>query len=221
MQIPIWCLILAIIALFIVLLLSAKIKLVISYANEASVYVKFLFFKINLVPSAPKPKKKKTRKKKKKKSHSQSSSHTAKVEKKKLSVKQIIKIISIMKDTITGILKDFLGKIHFRFIKIYADIGCEDASKTALAYGAVSQSVAYFVELLDNISNVEVSKSSSIDIRSNFISQKSVFELNCLLYLRVASLFSLGLKSIVAYFKYKNLQEQLLEVENNGTIQAK
>ena len=62
MQIPIWCLILAIIVLFIVLLLSAKIKLVISYANEASVYVKFLFFKINLVPSAPKPKKKKTKK---------------------------------------------------------------------------------------------------------------------------------------------------------------
>ena len=220
MQIPIWCFIVGAVLLLIVFLLFAKIKLVISYANEANVYIKFLFFKISLVPSVTKRDKKKKMKTEKKKSPSSSHSTSPKA-KSKLSAEQIIRIISIMKDSITGIIKDFFGKIHFKFIKIHAEIGCDDASKTALAYGAVSQSVAYFIEILDNCSNVDVSKSSSIDIHPNFISQKSSFELKCLLYLRTVSLISLGIKALVAYFKYKNLQEQLLEVENNGTIQAK
>ena len=219
MPIPTWCLVLGAILLFIGFILSIKIKLVLAYEESFAIYIKILFFKIMLFPD---DKKKKTKKKKKK-----SSSTTTKKEKtsnepkKKISASQIIKIISVMKDTVIDILKDFFGKIHFKFIKIHADIGCEDASKTALAYGAVTQGVAYFIELLDNTSNVEVSSSSSIDIRANFISQKSWLELNCLLYIRVISLISLGIKALKGYLKYKNIQEKLLEVENDGTIKTK
>lgn len=217
MQIPTWCFVLGAILLLIGLILSIKIKMIFAYDSSFYVYVSILFFKIRIFPSKEKKKSKKSEKKKKKRNPAQVS---APKPKEKLRASQITKIISIMSHTLIGLLKDFFGKIHFKFIKIYADIGCDDASKTALAYGSITQSVAYFIELLDNVSNVNVSSSSSIDIRSNFISQKSEFELNCLLYIRVISLFSVGIKALKAYFKYKNVQEKLLEVENNGTIKT-
>ena len=221
MDIPTWCLVLGAIFLFVAFILSIKIKLIVAYDDSFSAYIRILFFKIPLFPSSKKEKGvKKEKKKKKKATAKRAKDEKEKKEKKSLSPSGILKLISLMSDVVLGLLKDFFRKIHFRFIKVHADIGCEDASKTAIAYGSVTQSVAYFIELLDNVSNVEVSRASSIDIRANFISQKSWAEINCVLYIRVISILTLGIKAIKAFFIFTNIQEKLLEVDNNGTIKA-
>ena len=221
MDIPTWCLVLGAIFLFIAFILSIKIKLIVAYDDSFSAYIRILFFKIPLFPSSKKEKGvKKEKKKKKKATAKRAKDEKEKKEKKSLSPSGILKLISLMSDVVLGLLKDFFRKIHFRFIKVHADIGCENASKTAIAYGSVTQSVAYFIELLDNVSNVEVSRASSIDIRANFISQKSWAEISCVLYIRVISILTLGIKAIKAFFIFKNIQEKLLEVDNNGTIKA-
>ena len=222
MDIPTWCLVLGAIFLFIAFILSIKIKLIVAYDDSFSAYIRILFFKIPLFPSSKKKKGVKKEKKKKKKATAERAKDEKeeKKEKKSLSPSGILKLISLMSDVVLGLLKDFFRKIHFRFIKVHADIGCEDASKTAIAYGSVTQSVAYFIELLDNVSNVEVSRASSIDIRANFISQKSWAEISCVLYIRVISILTLGIKAIKAFFIFKNIQEKLLEVDNNGTVKA-
>ncbi len=213
---PVWCWVLSAIFLLIILLLFAKIKLVLVYENTFSVHLKFLFLKFTLYPSEEKE-----HKKDKKKTAKKVKKEKKTAEKSKISPNKIIKLISALKDIVADFLSSFFGKLHINFLKIHADIGCEDACKTALAYGAVTQSVAYAIEFLDNISNVDKTRSSDIDIRANFISQKSWVELNCLLYLRVISLFPLGIKGLKTFFKYKYIQEKLLEVENNGTIETK
>lgn len=217
-----WCLILGAIFLFIAFILSIKVKLIVGYDDSFVAYIKILCFKITLFPSKEKKKNVKKPKQKTKKDVSKKESSKKEGEKKKksLSPSKILKLISLMSDVAIGLLKDFFGKIHFRFIKIHASIGCEDASKTAIAYGSVTQSVAYFIELLDNVSNVEVSKASSIDIRADFLSRKSWAELRCVLYLRVISILTLGIKAIKVYFTFKHIQEKLLEVDNNGTVKA-
>lgn len=221
MDIPTWCLVLGAIFLFVAFILSIKIKLIVAYDDSFSAYIRILFFKIPLFPSSKKEKDvKKEKKKKKKATAKRAKDEKEKKEKKSLSPSGILKLISLMSDVVLGLLKDFFRKIHFRFIKVHADIGCEDASRTAIAYGSVTQSVAYFIELLDNVSNVEVSRASSIDIRANFISQKSWAEISCVLYIRVISILTLGIKAIKAFFIFKNIQEKLLEVDNNGTIKA-
>ena len=207
MPIPVWCWVLGGIILFIAFLLSVKINLVLVYDNRFSVYIKILFFKIWLFPEKQKKKPKKAKKEK------PSGDSKAVAKEKKTEPNKILKILTAMKDTISDFISDFFGKVHFKLLKIYASIGCEDACKTALAYGSVTQSVGYIIELLNNVSNVDMSRSSDIDIRPDFISQKSWFEAHCVLYLRVASLFPLGIKAIKAFFKYKNLQEKLSEVD--------
>lgn len=214
MPIPLWCWILGGLLLLIILLLCSKIKLVLAYEDSFSVYLKFLFLKFRLYPEEDKKHKKKP------KSKSKRGSGKPK-ERAKTTPDKIIRLIKAMKDVVADFISSFFGKLHIRFLKIHADIGCEDACKTALAYGAVTQSVAYAIELLDNISNVDKTRSSSIDIRANFISQKSWVELNCELYLRVFSVFPLGIKGLKTFFSYKLIKEKLLEAEKDGTIEAK
>lgn len=216
MPIPAWCWILGAIILLIFLVLFSKIKLILVYDDSFSVCIKLWFLKFKLYPSENKEHKKKEKPKK-----ADSKAQKKPKEKAKMSPDKIIKLIKAMKDIVADLISSFFGKLHINFVKIHADIGCEDACKTALAYGAVTQSVAYVIEFLDNITNVDKSRSSDIDIRANFISQKSWVELNCLLYLRVISLFPLGIKGLKAFFKYKYIQEKLLEVEKDGTIEAK
>ena len=215
MQIPLWCWIVGAIVLLIGLFLATKIKLVLAYDDDFRAYLKILFFKFKLYPSKD-DKKEKHKKKAVDKPKKDESTKSVKA-----SPDKIIKLIRAMKDIVADFVSSFLGRLHINFVKIRSEIACEDAAKTAIAYGAVTQSVAYLIEFLDNISNVDKSRFSDIDIRANFISQKSWVELNCVLYLRVISLFPLGIKGLKAFFKYKLIQEKLTEVENNGTIEAK
>jgi hypothetical protein len=211
MPIPVWCWILGVISLLVVILLCSKIKLVIRYEDSFSVYIKFLFLKFRLYPEKDK-KKKRPSKAKKVNGEKPKRSH--------IPADRIIRLIKATKDIVADFASSFLGRLHIRFSRLYAEIACDDASKTALAYGSVTQSVAYTIEFLDNISNVDKS-CSKIDIRANFISQKSWVDLKCVLYIRAFSLFPLGIKGISAFFKYKIIKEKILEVESDGKIEAK
>ena len=83
-------------------------------------------------------------------------------------------------------IEKFLGKVHFKFIRLNVVVGCENATSTALLYGAASQGVAYLIETLDNISNVDISKRSEISIWSDFVSQKSTLNGKIVLYISFA-----------------------------------
>ena len=214
---PTWFYIVIGFILLIALLLSLKINLVIAYKGRFSVYLKILFIKIRLFPEKEKKPSKKKQPKKADVAPKSDSAPKSKEDKGNSTVSALLD----MKDVIFRLTSDLFDKLHFKFIKIHASIGCEDASKTALAYGAAIQSTAYIIELLSNISNVEMSRSSDIDIRADFITQKSWLELNCILYMRVLSILSIGIKALKAFFKFKNKQEKLLEVKNNGTIKTK
>lgn len=221
MSIPTWCIVVFSIVILITILLILKINIVLVYKNGFSVYLKILFFKIRLFPEKKKEKKFFKKSTKKKKASSSRKEEASKKDKKKLEPIKIVRIINAMKDTISDFVSSFFGRLHFEFVKIHAEIGCEDAAKTAIAYGTVTQSVAYTIEFLNNISNVEMTRASDIDIRANFISQKSWITLNCVLYLRVISILSLGVKAIKAFFKFKIIKDKLSEVDTDGTIEAK
>ena len=86
-------------------------------------------------------------------------------------------------------------------------VSCSDAAKTALAYAGVNQGISYIVEILRNISNVELANHSDIDVQSDFISQKSEFVGKIQLYIRVLPLLSVGIHAIIEYFKFKSTKE--------------
>lgn len=212
MPIPVWCWVLSGVLLIIALLLCSKIKLVLSYDDSFSVYFKFFFLKLKLYPEKEKNSKRKRPIKKEVTPKKEERHH--------VSADKIIKLIKATKDIAADFANSFFGKLHIKFTRLYAEISCDDASKTALVYGSVTQCVAYAIEFLDSISNVDKSH-SDIDIRANFISQKSWIDMKCELYARTFFAIPLIIKGTSAMFKYKIIKEKILEVESDGKIETK
>ncbi|MBO5312756.1 MAG: hypothetical protein J6B29_02205 [Clostridia bacterium] len=188
------------IALLIALLLLLKVKLFVCYDESMRIYAQILFFKIYLVPSKYKPKK---QKKKKRDEPSPPPPPRDDGDGDKGTGKSIVVKLWEMKEGLIQLLEKFFNKLHFKFITLKVIIGCENACKTALCYAGVNQGIAYIIEVLRNVSNVELAPFSDISVESDFISQKSFFEGKIELYIRVGSLVSVGLSALKQYFIFK------------------
>ena len=206
---PGWIYIVGAILLFLALLLSMKVNIVVSYKKELCVFLRILFIKIRLFPKKVKLKEKKKKKKETKEEKSEVAEKPAEETKKTSPVSAILKT----KDLILDLAAKTLGKLYVKFSSLNIVVACEDASKTALAYGATVQSVAYLMEALDNVSNVKISRFSDINVSSNFISQKSSIDGKVIIYIRVISAITLLFSLLKTYLVFKS-NKQLSEDEN-------
>ena len=199
---PVFVYIILGIALLIALILLCKIKLFICYEDSLTVYAQVLFLKFKLIPKISlKPKKKKAKRKKKGSAPPPAPAKTeAKATKKE---KSIATKLWEIKEVLLSIIERGCGKLHFRFIKLKILIGCDNACITALAYAGVSQAVSYIIDILRNLSNVDMEKSSDVSVESDFISQKSEFGCKIELYVRVISIISIGIFALKEYIKSK------------------
>ena len=196
---PIFVYILLGIALLVTTILLSKIKVMVSYEDSLRIYAKFWFIKRNIYPQklkVPKKDRKKTAQKKSSPPVEQGETE------KSLPMK-----LWEMKSALTSILARFLNKLHFKFFELRANVACDNAAKTALAYAGVNQGISYIIEVLNNISNVEISSRSDICVNADFISQKSDFEGKIELYIRVFPAISVGLHAIKEYIKFKSTKE--------------
>ena len=85
-----------------------------------------------------------------------------------------------------------------------------DAATTAIAYGAVCQSVAYIVEILYNITNFRVKKSDDINVTADFAAIKSELDLKLIFRLRVWHVFAMLFAVLNGYIgkKLKNINKK-------------
>jgi hypothetical protein len=58
-------------------------------------------------------------------------------------------------------------------------------------YGAVVQSVAYIIELLDKVTNVDGLEKADIDVKADYLSEKTAFDLCFVFSIRVWHLFDI------------------------------
>lgn len=198
---PIFVYILLGIALLIALILISKVKVYVCYDDSVRVYARFLFLHFRLFPKKAKIRTKKSKKK------APDSTQLTEAHQEKPKEKNIVIKLWEMKSVLISVASNFLNKLHFKFITLRVVVACSDASKTALAYASVNQGIAYIIEFLRNISNVEVASRSDISVQSDFISQKSEFEGKIQLYIRVFPLIIVGIHSLTKYFKFKATKE--------------
>lgn len=196
---PIFAYILLGIALLITLILITRVRVFICYDDAVRVYARLWFLKFNLIPGKVKEEKK--RKKKKKKSDTSATQKPA--EKKKSLAAKLWELRKVL----TDVLAYFLGKLHFRFIKLHVIVACDNAAKTALLYAGANQGVTYIIEILRNISNVDVAKHSDVYVGSDFISLESSLEGKIELYIRVAPLILVGVHALKEYTKHMSAKE--------------
>lgn len=194
------------IILLICLILLLRVRLIINFDKDLKVYLRLLFFKFNLYPEISKFSFKKHKRKKKSKSPaSEESVNKGEMPKKEDS---IIKKLWTIRSVLLHTIERFLGKVHFKFVRLHVVIGCENAASTALLYGAATQGVAYLIEILDNISNVDISKNSDVTVTSDFVSQKSSLNGKIVLYISVSHILYVLLHFLKNFIKSKMKSEE-------------
>ena len=188
--------------MFFILLLLLKVKINIVLDETFAVYAKVLFIKIKLFPPSKKKKKAKPKKaKKEKKVKEKKKADVTDVQEKvqiKLTIFDYIKIIT---DVVNVFFKKFAKHLHIKLAKIYVKVATDDAAQTAILYGAVSQSLAYLVETLDSVTNLDGLKRSYINVEPDFLSNKFEAKINITFSIRIIGVLDMGLKSLFRFLK--------------------
>ena len=178
--------VLLIIALVIFCILMLPVDVCITYDNELTAKTKILFY------SAPLLSDKKERKKLSKDEYvknlkllrrTKKSSKDLKKAEEKIDLKTCIAedipfYLELVKDFIVRSYPKFIKGLTIRINKLDVTVASDDAAKTAILYGTVSQSVAYFLNFLDEISKVKRKRNSKINVIADFTSEQAEFVLD-------------------------------------------
>lgn len=226
-----------IVALF-VTVLSIPLKVNLSYKDKISLSIKYLFIKLNILPTDPnKPKKEK--KPKEKKPEEQKPAEETPKEKKPNPIMEMVKangfdgMMEVL-GNLLNVLKIFGGKllrsIVFNEAYINISVGTGDAASTAIKYGKTCQKV---YPLMGFLCSNNVVRHHDINVEADFLANKSEgefsFEMNiCLrkiinsaIGLVVRLIFDVVLKFLKNGKKKKEPQNENKNDVNNAASAVK
>lgn len=99
----------------------------------------------------------------------------------------------------------FFKHLRLDVSKILVTVGGQDAAKTAITYGLVSQSVAYLLEFLDNHLKISKKRKGQIDVHCDFTSETITYDISISASLSVWQLLDIGISLAYNYFKGKDI----------------
>ena len=215
-----WWLILLIPFALIALILLIRFRLCLVFEDDLNVKIRVLLFNFSLYPQKKeklkpsdysiknlKKRKGNLSKKRKKVKPKKSAEH------KKDKATQIKDILELIKIIFENVASPFGKYLKIEIVKIHAKIATNDPAKTAIIYGLASQSVAYIIEYLSNITNVDVKKKSSIQVYPDFVSETSEAKINITLGLKGWHALFLATKFFMAYNLHKNKKKNINSLE--------
>lgn len=211
--------ILACIVLFFAFLLSLKATIIIAYSDEVTLTVRVLFLKIRILPkkekkngphsmSASKAQKirrklaKKERAKREKKAQKEIRKKQAPPKPKK-SVAEILDLIAMVRKLVSAVVKRFFKHLRVNVARLNVKIATGDAASTAIAYGAVTQSINVLFPLLEPIKNFGLPETTEVDIQPDFLSESSEIDILISFSLRVWHVFDIAFSALGAFLKHK------------------
>ena len=203
------------IVLLFVFILSLKAKVKLEYDEILRLSVKILCFNIQIAPKKePKPldfsgysfkkhqkrlrenyekylkkKKKKEAKKEKKAEEKEKKAEQKRIAKEKNIPKQptrsIFDWVEIAKAVIGALFSKFANHLHIKVARLNIKVATGDAATTAIVYGAVIQSVAYIIEILQKITNVDGLEKADISVEPDYLSESTTLDLCFVFSLRI------------------------------------
>lgn len=208
------------------MLLRATVTL--EYRDEVSITLQVLFIKIKLLPKKKKrvnykkftPKKlrrllaKKHKKELKKWNKSQAKKLKKAQKKQKLkeaeqkggkvqNKRSLSESIGLIKALLEVIPARLLHHLTVKLARLNIVVASNDAAKTALMYGAVSQTVAYIVAFLDQMTHLKYAPEPEVSVSADFLAEKPTADIKLSISLRVWHLFDLLILAVKEYVKIK------------------
>ncbi len=199
-------------ALLIAFLLILPIRIRLIFGEDFELYVGYLFFRKKLLPTEKKEKGKKKASKKKEKT-SPVASYLKLTLKEKGILKGIKEILKTVKELLAPLIP-FLSKTVVKINNLVINVSSDDASKTALEYGAVTTFVGDGLTVMNEKTKL---KKRNVYVYSDFISGESSIVGDITLKIRPSSIISLLISVVKVYVK-RILKPASLKVEQKGDI---
>ena len=214
------------IILFFVFILMLRAEVVITYASEFALSVRILGIPIQLVPSKKKkvklsdysPRKRakyeekqrrlaaeKAKKKAEKKAKKEAEKAKRKADRasgKRKNKKPLSEIIEMIADLIKIAFSRFGKHFRIRIARLHIAVGSEDAAKTAILYGTISQAVCYLAAILDSTNTLRNPQKSDIDIHADYLSEKMTVDIEIGFSMKVWQLFDILLRTGFGLIKH-------------------
>lgn len=151
--------------------------------------------------------KKKADKKRLKKEAKKQKKEAAKKEKEqeeqKPTLSGILDTVNLALSVSRAALGSFFGHLRIDVARFKIIIATGDAASTAVAYGAVSQTVAYLLAIFENSKRVRGLKKAEMDIVCDFLGDSTTADIKISFSLRVWHLFHLAFASLISLVKHK------------------
>ncbi len=214
-------LILGILLLFFIFLLSLKARITICYRDELTLSVKVLFIKIGILPKKEKvgphsmsaKKAKKIReaaaKKEKKKREAALEKKAKKAQKKenkknapKKSISEIMDMISLIRKLVAIVIRRFFKHLRIDIARLRITVATGDAATTAIAYGAITQSINLLLPVLERVKNFGLPRTTELDIQPDFTAEAPDVDIVISFSLRVWHLFHVAFGALKTLIKH-------------------
>lgn len=202
------------ILLCLVLLLTIRIRVILTCDTQICVDLRILFLRFSLYPRKKKKirirdyshkryRKRLARSKKKREKQEKPVKKT----KPKLPLRRRITLFVSLFD---GIYQRVLRYFRIDVARLRIDVATGDAAKTAILTGVVSQSVAYLCAVLDQHTNLGRTYRAEIAVQPNFLEERSRVEGKFIFSLRIFRLLELGLRFSFNFLKQKITQKNAI-----------
>lgn len=215
--------VLGIIVLFFAFLLSLKATVTIAYSDEVALSVKVLFLKIRILPKKEKKehvrsiserKARKIREKIAKKQAKKAAAAKEKRERKaqhKLEKKdkppktlsEILDVIDLIRKLAATVIRIFFKHLRIKVARLKIKVATGDAANTAIAYGAITQSVNLLLPILEQVKNFDLPKESDFDIQADFLGESIEADVELSFSLRVWHVFDVAFGALRTFLKHK------------------
>ena len=208
--------------LLIAFLLSLRGTLNIKYNGELFISLRVLFVKIRLYPKKDKKRRRqsmsaneakrirKTARKRalkekerelERKREKAIAKAKKKEEQKKKSVSEKIsdgvETVKLISDIATGAVKRFTKRIRVRITRLKIKVASSEASKTAIAYGAIVETVNTLLPVMTESKSFKMPPREDLDVVADFTSQTPEFDIDISLSLRVWHILDIALAAII------------------------
>ena len=206
------------ILLFLIFLLSIKVKIIVSYSEEIALTVRVLGINVRILPakkkkgahrmSAKKAQKikKKLRDKRlkkneaaRKKSAQKEESKLQKAEKPKKSLAEILYAIKLIRAIASKVIKKLFKHLRIDIARLKIVVATEDAASTAVAYGAITQSINLLFPILEQVKNFSLPKDTDIDVHVDYLSDSMQADIKLGFAIRVWHLFDIALGALFTF----------------------
>lgn len=111
--------------------------------------------------------------------------------------------VNLITSLVEVFLKKFFRHLKIKVARLNITVATEDAAKTAILYGAVSQAVSYLIAILDAKSNLKQARKAQFNVNADFCATKSSADVHLSFSIRVGQVLLIALAVLFRFIKHK------------------